>query len=433
MLWHSSMIEKTQQKQTNLCLGFGDGANDKDRVADWLCFIHRFRRTIVSVCCASSGAILHHDFSFKLHLCQAGNWALDIQWFICNWATQRIPHPSHKPKPTAQLAIALMSAHEAIYRPLHERTIGLLDWLLRTRRVRFLVYALKKMNTMNNSEFLSITDENEMPSTGTTYGTGRTVAPNGEFDNLQLIFDCDTDDNNKPRSGCSVATNTQAQPPNGNGFHVSHSKCNHFVHFSIVELSLHSSYVESNQYEQLPICQSYSDIDESIDIRSPKRSKFLSWFSKRFILPQIDGSPVQASLQSEALWSLNYREAAIYLEEGYNNDKFDYHPQTFVKLPAYLAVHNHLYYVIDLFACLLVLSLALFEKPARDGFHLSESVMIGNKLHIMERLICTFPRFMLQWNCLVWQLLVRYFGSNITGWARGTLCAINGLWSNRLC
>lgn len=35
-------------------------------------------------------------------------------------------------------------------------------------------------------------------------------------------------------------------------------------------------------------------------------------------------------------WYMNYQEAAIYLEEGENNEKFDTHPKTQTALPAYL-------------------------------------------------------------------------------------------------
>lgn len=68
------------------------------------------------------------------------------------------------------------------------------------------------------------------------------------------------------------------------------------------------------------------------------------------------------------LWPLNYCEAGIYLMEGRNNDKFEYHPHIFHQLPAYLAVHNHLYYQLDLFGCMLLLSLALCERPAKYAF-----------------------------------------------------------------
>lgn len=33
---------------------------------------------------------------------------------------------------------------------------------------------------------------------------------------------------------------------------------------------------------------------------------------------------------------MNYQEAAIYLEEGVNNEKFDTHPKSHKALPAYL-------------------------------------------------------------------------------------------------
>ncbi len=37
-------------------------------------------------------------------------------------------------------------------------------------------------------------------------------------------------------------------------------------------------------------------------------------------------------------WEVNYREAAIFLEEGENNDKFLHHPRDIEALPAYLLV-----------------------------------------------------------------------------------------------
>ena len=142
--------------------------------------------------------------------------------------------------------------------------------------------------------------------------------------------------------------------------------------------------------EDLPICQSYSDLEESIRLESPTRSRFLAWFSRHFILPSVsarrsspglegidraaEAASIRVCQQPSTRWSLNYREAAIYLEEGYNNDKFDYHPAAYRALPAYLAVHNHAYYLVDLLACLLLLSLAIFERPAVDGLDLDETV-----------------------------------------------------------
>ncbi|XP_066986561.1 two pore channel protein 1-like isoform X2 [Macrobrachium rosenbergii] len=63
-------------------------------------------------------------------------------------------------------------------------------------------------------------------------------------------------------------------------------------------------------------------------------------------------------------WEMNYHEAAIYLEEGQNNDKFNSHPSDRNALPAYLLTHNHWFYSLDLAAALLLMALAVIEKPA---------------------------------------------------------------------
>jgi hypothetical protein len=41
---------------------------------------------------------------------------------------------------------------------------------------------------------------------------------------------------------------------------------------------------------------------------------------------------------TRAAWEINYREAAIFLDEGENNDKFLHHPRDIEALPAYLLV-----------------------------------------------------------------------------------------------
>lgn len=69
-------------------------------------------------------------------------------------------------------------------------------------------------------------------------------------------------------------------------------------------------------------------------------------------------------------WNMNYHEAAIYLEEGENNEKFDSHPKHPSALPAYLLVHNTLYYTLDLITSLLLLVLAVAEPPSLSKFTL---------------------------------------------------------------
>uniref|UniRef100_A0ABM5F2I7 Two pore channel protein 1 isoform X1 n=1 Tax=Pogona vitticeps TaxID=103695 RepID=A0ABM5F2I7_9SAUR len=63
-------------------------------------------------------------------------------------------------------------------------------------------------------------------------------------------------------------------------------------------------------------------------------------------------------------WEMNYQESAIYLQEGENNDKFFTHPKDAKALAAYLFVHNHFFYVMELITALLLLLLSLCEAPA---------------------------------------------------------------------
>lgn len=54
----------------------------------------------------------------------------------------------------------------------------------------------------------------------------------------------------------------------------------------------------------------------------------------------------------------------IPLQEGEDNDKFDSHPGERAALPAYLLTHSPWFYALDLVASLVLLSLAVAEKPA---------------------------------------------------------------------
>ncbi|KAM4807521.1 two pore channel protein 1 [Rhinophrynus dorsalis] len=66
----------------------------------------------------------------------------------------------------------------------------------------------------------------------------------------------------------------------------------------------------------------------------------------------------------EQNWETRYQEAAIYLQEGKNNDKFYTHPRDAKALSAYLFAHNHLFYLLELSTGLLLLLLSLCEAPA---------------------------------------------------------------------
>ncbi|XP_068901999.1 two pore calcium channel protein 1-like isoform X3 [Tenebrio molitor] len=97
-----------------------------------------------------------------------------------------------------------------------------------------------------------------------------------------------------------------------------------------------------------------------------------------FLYP-IDEMGSRSSLSRETTetvdhWEMNYHEAAIFLEEGENNEKFDSHPRHPTALPAYLLVHNSWYYGLDLAFSIILLLLALAESPSVHKFQLPVGV-----------------------------------------------------------
>ncbi|XP_020294298.1 two pore calcium channel protein 1-like [Pseudomyrmex gracilis] len=75
-----------------------------------------------------------------------------------------------------------------------------------------------------------------------------------------------------------------------------------------------------------------------------------------------------AILDVDMHWEMNYHEAAIYLQEGKNNEKFDSHPKHPEDLPSYILVHNGWYDGLYLVTSLFLLSLAFVEEPALPLF-----------------------------------------------------------------
>ncbi|XP_017269362.1 two pore calcium channel protein 1 isoform X2 [Kryptolebias marmoratus] len=95
-------------------------------------------------------------------------------------------------------------------------------------------------------------------------------------------------------------------------------------------------------------------------------------------------------------WEMNYQEAAIYLQEGENNDKFFTHPRNPKALAAYLFAHNHLFYMMELFTGLLLLMLSLCEAPAVPSLRLD--VYIHATLELLALLTVAFELCMkLRW------------------------------------
>jgi two pore calcium channel protein 1 len=64
------------------------------------------------------------------------------------------------------------------------------------------------------------------------------------------------------------------------------------------------------------------------------------------------------------LLQIRFEEAAIFLAEGFNNVKFDFHPTSLEGLRAYKRAHDPVLNAVDLVAALVLLSLAAVEQPA---------------------------------------------------------------------
>uniref|UniRef100_A0A1A8NLV1 Two pore segment channel 1 n=1 Tax=Nothobranchius pienaari TaxID=704102 RepID=A0A1A8NLV1_9TELE len=104
-------------------------------------------------------------------------------------------------------------------------------------------------------------------------------------------------------------------------------------------------------------------------------------------------------------WEMNYQEAAIYLQEGENNDKFFTHPRNPKALAAYLFAHNHLFYMMELVTGLMLLMLSLCEAPAVPTLRLD--VYIHATLELLALTLVGFELCMkLRW--LGFHTLIRH-------------------------
>ncbi|KAK5932739.1 hypothetical protein CgunFtcFv8_004419 [Champsocephalus gunnari] len=95
-------------------------------------------------------------------------------------------------------------------------------------------------------------------------------------------------------------------------------------------------------------------------------------------------------------WEMNFQEAAIYLQEGENNDKFFTHPRNPKALAAYLFAHNHLFYMMELLTGLLLMMLSLCEAPAVPSLRLD--VYVHATLELLALVMMAFELCMkLRW------------------------------------
>lgn len=111
-------------------------------------------------------------------------------------------------------------------------------------------------------------------------------------------------------------------------------------------------------------------------------------------MPGILDSTSQSSSQQS--WEMNFQEAAIYLQEGENNDKFFTHPKNPRALNAYLFVHNHLFYLMELLTGILLMLLSLSEAPAVPSLRLD--VYVHATLELLALAMVAFELCMkLRW------------------------------------
>ncbi len=72
------------------------------------------------------------------------------------------------------------------------------------------------------------------------------------------------------------------------------------------------------------------------------------------------------------------QDAALYVREGEDNDKFYQHPRGKWSKRAYQALHSTVYHVFNLCVCTLLLFLALMEHPyVGDEANLPEDTLTG--------------------------------------------------------
>ncbi|XP_022783902.1 two pore calcium channel protein 1-like [Stylophora pistillata] len=92
----------------------------------------------------------------------------------------------------------------------------------------------------------------------------------------------------------------------------------------------------------------------------------------------------------EGFLSYRYQDAAIYLQEGKNNDRFATHP-TPQTMRWYLLAHSRYYYVLELMAALFLLALGLTEKPpagaSTDVNRLTLPVYVHATLEVLSLII----------------------------------------------
>ncbi|KAL9981122.1 hypothetical protein ACROYT_G009786 [Oculina patagonica] len=98
---------------------------------------------------------------------------------------------------------------------------------------------------------------------------------------------------------------------------------------------------------------------------------------------------VDREMDEEPSLYFRYQDAAIFLQEGKNNDRFDTHPsQRTVRW--YLIAHSTFFYILDMMAALFLLSLGLTEKPASGEVPKDDSLYLPVPVHATLEILSLF-------------------------------------------
>lgn len=78
--------------------------------------------------------------------------------------------------------------------------------------------------------------------------------------------------------------------------------------------------------------------------------------------------------QLQQTWRLNYQEAAIYLQEGANNEKHAQHPANHMQMHFYHLVHHPIYKFLDICSAIALICVTAIENPGSSLPQLSHNV-----------------------------------------------------------
>ena len=127
------------------------------------------------------------------------------------------------------------------------------------------------------------------------------------------------------------------------------------------------------------------------------------------------GEPLPQEFTNQA-WEINYREAAIFLEEGQNNDKFLHHPRDRESLPAYLLVHSKWFNVIDLIVSTVILALGFVEQDASSHpiYFFQVPVLVHSSIELCGLVLMTVQLF-LKTRWIGWRSFLKHKRTLIKG------------------